>query len=244
MGEFKISGSLSQTTLTGEVKSLAPRITGEAALGLPPAGVTAYPDLTDKPKVNRVELVGDKSLDELGIEPKKGVDEFYVSKGEKDGLDKVIVDLNYDITANNIVSLDISSSKTGRLLSTYNIRRVSFYIYVETNATTTGKRLGISVNNTLTTTYKQTTSAAAYILGRIGASGYYRVDLSTVGGILYFRLVGSQSSTKVVDSTSVAIGAIDGINPSISTIESVQFFVLAPESTFFNGKIKILGIYE
>jgi len=85
MEDFKIVGSLIQPTFSGEVKSIEPSITGSAQLGVPPSGVTAYTDLTGKPKINGVELDGDKSLLELGIEPKRGMDDFYVTNAEKTG---------------------------------------------------------------------------------------------------------------------------------------------------------------
>ena len=162
---------------------------------------------------------------------------------EKIGYNKII-DLDYTINTTGVVQISISNDSKGGLLSDYNLRKISLYCYLETNATVTGKRLGISVNNVLTTTYKQSTSLAAYLLSRIGASGIYRIDLEVIGGMLAYRLVGDQSSSKVNDSTLVGVTTINGVNMSISSISSIQLFVLASESTEFNGKIKILGIYE
>lgn len=155
-----------------------------------------------------------------------------------------IIDLSYTISTSGTVQVNIANDSKGNLLSTYGLRKISLYCYLETNATATGKRLGISVNNVLTSTYKQTTSLAAYMLSRIGASGVYRIDLEIIGGVLAYRVVGDQSSTKVNDSTFVNVTMVNGINTSISAINSIQLFVLASESTEFNGQIKILGIYE
>ena len=162
---------------------------------------------------------------------------------EKIGYNKII-DLDYTVSTTGVVQISIANDSKGGLLSDYNLRKISLYCYLETNATVTGKRLGISVNNVLTTTYKQSTSLAAYLLSRIGASGIYRIDLEVIGGMLAYRLVGDQSSSKVNDSTLVGVTTINGVNMSISSISSIQLFVLASESTEFSGKIKILGIYE
>lgn len=44
---------------------------------------TDYANLSGKPKINGVELIEDKSLSQLGIEPKKGGDDFYITNAEK-----------------------------------------------------------------------------------------------------------------------------------------------------------------
>ena len=53
---------------------------GETDTGKPsrgetgPAGSTSYNDITDKPKISNIELIGNKTLDELGIAAKTYVD--------------------------------------------------------------------------------------------------------------------------------------------------------------------------
>ena len=42
--------------------------------------------LDNKLSINNVELVGNKTLDDLGIEPKRGIDDFYLTDAEKSEL--------------------------------------------------------------------------------------------------------------------------------------------------------------
>lgn len=45
--------------------------------------ISDYANLAGKPRVNNVELNGNKTLSELGIEPKRGADDNYVTSSEK-----------------------------------------------------------------------------------------------------------------------------------------------------------------
>ena len=48
-----------------------------------PTGSNDYQGLTNKPKINGVELDGEKTLEDLSIEPKRGSDDFYITNDEK-----------------------------------------------------------------------------------------------------------------------------------------------------------------
>lgn len=154
------------------------------------------------------------------------------------------IDISYTINTTGVTLIELSRDSNGTLLSECDLKKISLYFYLETNSDITGKRLAISVNNVTTATYKQTTSSGVYILGRIGASGFYRLDLVLLGDILYFRFTGSQSPTKVADATSVSITPLDGVNFTIDTIQTIQLFVLSSENCEFKGKIKIRGVYD
>ena len=79
-GEQGNQGPIGQNGMTPHIGDNGNWFLGETDTGKPsrgetgPAGSTSYNDSTDKPKINNVELIGNKTLDELGIAAKTYVD--------------------------------------------------------------------------------------------------------------------------------------------------------------------------
>lgn len=62
-----IEGSLSgESTVSGSISNAAANIGGAVTV---PVSFSSYNSLRDKPQINGVELVGDKSFEELGDSP-------------------------------------------------------------------------------------------------------------------------------------------------------------------------------
>lgn len=70
MIERKISGSVSTagTLLSGTVSGQA-GLTGTVVPGSSGAGTSDYERLKNRPRIESVELIGNKSFEELGLEP-------------------------------------------------------------------------------------------------------------------------------------------------------------------------------
>lgn len=111
-----------------------------------------YEYLRDKPKINNVELVGDKSLLELGIEPKRGVDDYYVNAVEKGRLDRLLV--NFTVPSDT-PSLTFERDKNGVLFSELNITSMRIVGYVKSPSTVNG--LGLIQVNGISTKYNNDT---------------------------------------------------------------------------------------
>lgn len=102
---------------------------------------TDYAALTGKPKINDVELIGNKTLTQLGIEPKRGDDDFYLTNAEKtqgalatgnselptvkdvaDRADRLLVDFT---VPTDRLSVDFVATDSGVLFSDLSIRAVT-----------------------------------------------------------------------------------------------------------------------
>ena len=95
MAQFNITGGLTQGQTGGELGNNPPQFSGSVQIGCgagSEGGTTDYNLLFNKPKINSVELIGDKSISELGIEPAKGTDDNFVTDTEKAAIEDLVTD--------------------------------------------------------------------------------------------------------------------------------------------------------
>lgn len=59
-------------------------IPGQSGTPIPPSSV-AWENITNPPSINDITLGGNKTLDQLGIEPKKSITDLYITNNEKNG---------------------------------------------------------------------------------------------------------------------------------------------------------------
>lgn len=197
-------------------------------------GTTAnnYDYLDNKPRFNGVELVGNKTLDDVGVEPKRGIDDFYITNAEKtqgalatgnatlDTVKKVADyadSLTYKLIAsfNPIVGTGGFSTlydNSGKLLSDYNIKKCRISIYAKTNINSI--QLGyISINDVNTLTYKQTGNIRNGIIIRNNAEFINEINIDFIG-VLKFNSFGNNSTTDNDDATFTTAN-YQGINRTI-----------------------------
>jgi len=190
------------------------------------SAITDYSILTGKPKVNGVELIGDKSLDELGIELKKGADDNYVTDDEKSKLDRLLVDFTvpYDTTG-----LTFDRDKNGVLFSTLDLKNVSVCVNLTTSLNGTDN-LALRLNG-LTSNYNTPSSAysASFL---IGANKLIFKDLRFVcldSTVLYYaqghRALGLNPQSALLLSPDS--GILTGASNIASVVISGAFNVLA-----------------
>ena len=178
-----------------------------------------YNALHGKPKVNGVELIGDKSLDELGIEPKKGNDDNYVTDDEKGKLDRLLVDF---IVPSDTPSLTFDRDKNGVLFSELELRVISVHIYMQTTLTLSAN-IAMRINDVSTNTYKSSSSLlTSFIPVRAQTEACAKIDLAVLGVLCY----GSTSffSPSITDTSDGSILTYRGINRHIDRIDRISIF--------------------
>lgn len=91
MAQFNITGGLTQGQTSGELENSASSFIGDMQLGAN-FKITDYNALENKPSINGEELIGNKSLSQLGIEPAKGADDNYITDTEKAAVEDLVTD--------------------------------------------------------------------------------------------------------------------------------------------------------
>lgn len=118
-----------------------------------PVGYTDYRDLSFKPRINGHPLVEDRTSADLGLEPAKGSDDFYVTGAEKAKLGKLLVDFTVPTDA---PSVTFAATDAGVLFSELNIKSLYIVAYTQSNATAASGRI-LTING-ITSNYNNSSS--------------------------------------------------------------------------------------
>lgn len=203
---------------------------------------TDYAALTGKPKINDVELIGNKTLTQLGIEPKRGADDFYVTNAEKtqgalatgnSALDTVkkVADRTDRLLVNYIVpsdtpSLTFDTDKYGNSFDSIELKSIRCILYFRNNALNSIFSR-IRVNDVNTTTYKNTGNVADGLMFRTYRESITYVDIDILGQMLVFDTSTASSGTLLDDST-LGQHNFEGRNNSISFNQIKKIFIFNP----------------
>lgn len=183
---------------------------------------TDYAALTGKPKINDIELIGNKTLVQLGIEPKRGADDFYVTGAEKAKLGKLLVDFT---VPTDTPSVTFVATDAGVLLSTLNLKNTTLTCKGETNLGGSITRRKIILNG-ITTGYNNTTAITATDSAYLAASAYFIIhhyDFILYDYITYSYL-GSAYPVKNPPTGAIFYNN-GGFNETIRSIDSITLDV-------------------
>lgn len=184
---------------------------------------TDYAALTGKPKINDVELIGNKTLTQLGIEPKRGADDFYVTGDEKAKLGKLLVDFT---VPTDTPSLTFDTDKYGNSFDSIELKSIRCILYFRNNALNSIFSR-IRVNDVNTTTYKNTGNVADGLMFRTYRESITYVDIDILGQMLVFD-TSTVSSGTLLDDSTLGQHNFEGRNNSISFNKIKKIFIFNP----------------
>ena len=178
-----------------------------------------YEYLRDKPRINNVELVGDKSLFELGIEPKRGVDDFYVSATEKSRLDRLLVDFT---VPSDTPSLTFDRDKNGVLFSALEILSCVFSGIIRSDNTNLFPRL---IVNDVTSGYNDSVGGDGSAIILVANNyGTFNVELTIIGSKLNCYVIRNRFSA-LNPAVNYGLAAFNVLN--ISTFTNIKSIKLS-----------------
>lgn len=219
---------------------------------------TDYASLTGKPKINNVELIGNKTLDQLSIEPKKGVDDLYLTNAEKtqgalatgvaafptvkDGIsrvDRLLVDFTVPL---DTPSLTFAMDKNGVPFSDLQLKSIICVFYHMSNAV--NPVLGrLRINAVSTKTYKNTGNYADGILIRTYSESITYVNIDILGQMVVFDCSTASSST-LLDDNTLGQNIFEGRNKSVSFDIINEILILFPTAGINILAGSIIKIYR
>ena len=153
-------------------------------------------------------------LEISNLEPKKGVDEFYLSGDEKSKLDRLLVDLT---VPSDTPSLTFDRDKNGVLLSDLGLKSISI-IFTGNSTISTLASSYLQVNS-VALNYKTNGGIFNAVIYRTAAEFSCRIDLF-VNKYLSFYSTSTASSTTLDDNTAVFNGFY-GIARGITAINTI-----------------------
>lgn len=208
---------------------------------------TDYAALTGKPKINDIELVGNKTLVQLGIEPKRGADDFYVTGAEKtqgalatgmanpspisgkdlstvkklaqefDKTNRLLVDFTVPTDTSSIT---FDRDKNGVLFSDLNIKGVIILTVGETITTSSTIR-GILINDVISGYYQNVTTlrtACGFHIAKYFSS-YYTISIAGLN-LIYNNLV--SYSNDLINFSAATYTGHNNTN-QFNSIDNIKF---------------------
>lgn len=213
----------------------------------------------DRTKLDNLSGINTGDQDLSGLEPKRGIDDFYVTNAEKtlgslatgnatlttvNQVANYVSGLTFKLIGSFTPIVGTSAFSTvydgnGVLLSSLNIKRCVIEIYATSTATTIQVGL-LRINNVATSTYKQTTNIQTGILFRNNSETYSTVSLD-FSGVLKYYAPSVNSNTMANDAAFSGI-TYQGINRTIinSKLEQIDL-ILGGGATFMANSI--INIY-
>lgn len=183
---------------------------------------TDYAALTGKPKINDVELIGNKTLTQLGIEPKRGADDFYVTGDEKAKLGKLLVDFT---VPTDTPSLEFLYTDGGALLSSLGLKRVILSGKFITDIAAAAGSERLSINRDNTNTYASAVSSS--VLGGFRFPVFKLMAFDAVLSItnnscVFSGSVHASQNTTVVNTNTLTNVSLSGLKDGATTINSIK----------------------